>query len=1512
MNFHFFMILFFIYFSFNPLKFVKSDGTELTLKLFPYVKKLNNKKYIALDSIGIILIDENFQTMEKRIDTGNYGSFSSARSQCVAQYPSEYDDIIIAINLNILYIISQEGDTLVKKTDANFIKPDHFYSIIPYNKEDNKYNFYIIYFDQTADLLKYTKGTYELSSVTFTDITTLDLENMQSYFLNVECSLMDNNDKKIISCFYGKDDYFIVKSLDPDNNLQLINEKSVETPVESTSQRYVYKLKVLPNNQRAILCSYSKSFSFDCAWYDINTNSFYNYTKTGIPGTGDEFYAYNSYIEYFEETHEVLLGKPKGGREIVVFKCSKELECVQNPVSEVLTALSYMGRTNIILISSENKYYAISNDASSPKATFKFELDLDLGLICQNYYNIDRTSCLSYVPDGYYCNDPNAKTIAECDLACLTCDKTGHDSNKCLSCNNKNKYYGLHNETNEQYKSCFYEDKKFEGLYLNLEKNIFEQCFNLCKSCSDLGDENDNKCEECISGYQFVPEVSETNCYQICDNYYSVDKTSCLTSVPDGYYCNDPDAKTIAGCDNKCLTCNKASHDEGKCLTCKNENDYYGLSNETGQEFINCFDKNDKIDGFYFNSEKNIFEPCFPLCKSCSELGDEKDNKCDECKSGYSFNSLLAGNKNCYEICEFYYNIDKTSCLTSVPDGFYCNDPVAKTISECDNECSTCNKESHDIGKCLSCNNENEFYAIYNETNNKYITCYPKETVFEGLYLNTANKVFEPCFYSCKKCSVLGNEDNHQCEQCISGYDYNQKISINNNCYEICEYYYYIDSSNKYQCTPEDKCPSSYKLISSKKKCVKNCNEDELYTCEYKDECLEECPKREQLQEERLDIFDSYSEPKNDSSNNSTNKVNNFVALLRNGSLNSMIDIILTEEEDLTIKEGDVVIQLTSSSIQNNNVPTKNNSVIKLGACETKLKEHYKINQNDSLLIFKVDIPKEGMLSSTVEYEVYHPITKEILNLSYCQDTPIEIHLSASIDPEEIYKYDSDSDFYHDICFSFSNENGTDITINDRREEFYNNNLSICESTCKLMGYKNETQEAICECNIKKQLSMVSEVLLNNDKFFSDFKNIKDIINFKVMKCYKNIFNETSILQTNFGNYICVPIIFFFLIFCFIFCICGFSKLKLQITDLLNKMESFNKVLPETKINKNKTILNIINRPIKETNNKKILSTRNNNNKTIRKQFNNRNIIQTRGIKKKFIKKNIIQKEKAKKPQKKIKFGKVSKNKKLKFGQLKRNKKTITNKIENKSISNNNTKNKSLKKKEGKNDYTDNEMNSFTYEEALEQDKRSCSQYYISLLRTKHLLLFTFYPIVDYNSVYIKLSLLLFNICLSYTVNALFYNESTIHKIYESQGLFSFAYRLPQIVYSTLISSFINLIIKILSLSEDDVLKIKKKKNIINMKETKEKLFFCLICKFIFFYLLGTLFLCVFWIYLATFCYVYKNTQYYVIKDATISFGLSLIYPVFYNILPGIFRIPSLKNKHRKYFYIVSKVLQLL
>ena len=72
-----------------------------------------------------------------------------------------------------------------------------------------------------------------------------------------------------------------------------------------------------------------------------------------------------------------------------------------------------------------------------------------------------------------------------------------------------------------------------------------------------------------------------------------------------------------------------------------------------------------------------------------------------------------------------------------------------------------------------------------------------------------------------------------------------------------------------------------------------------------------------------------------------------------------------------------------------------------------------------------------------------------------------------------------------------------------------------------------------------------------------------------------------------------------------------------------------------------------------------------------------------------------------------------------------------------------------------------------------------------------------------------------------------------------------------------------------------------------------------------------------FWLFLGCFCAVYKNTQIHLLYDVSLSFALSFITPFFVYLLPGIFRIPSLKiikrhKPNRAVMYNFSKILQML
>jgi hypothetical protein len=236
--------------------------------------------------------------------------------------------------------------------------------------------------------------------------------------------------------------------------------------------------------------------------------------------------------------------------------------------------------------------------------------------------------------------------------------------------------------------------------------------------------------------------------------------------------------------------------------------------------------------------------------------------------------------------------------------------------------------------------------------------------------------------------------------------------------------------------------------------------------------------------------------------------------------------------------------------------------------------------------------------------------------------------------------------------------------------------------------------------------------------------------------------------------------------------------------------------------------------------------------------------------------------------------------------------------------------NNKIKRKDNMNFY-DFELNSFDFNESLTYDKRTYIQYYFSLIKRKHPILFTFIPVKDYNTMIIKYSLFLVSFAIYFSINTLLFSDKTVHKIYEDQGVYNIGYHIPVIILSFIISHIIFSIIKYFSLSEREILKIKYELSVEKAMNKAEKIKRCLIIRYTCFYLIGIVFLIFFWYYLSSFCSVYKNSQIHLIKNTIICFSLSFLYPFIINIFPGSLRILSLKNRIKFLFY-VSKILQLL
>ena len=633
--------------------------------------------------------------------------------------------------------------------------------------------------------------------------------------------------------------------------------------------------------------------------------------------------------------------------------------------------------------------------------------------------------------------------------------------------------------------------------------------------------------------------------------------------------------------------------------------------------------------------------------------------------------------------------------------------------------------------------------------------------------------------------------------------------------------------------------------------------------------------------------------------NNISNIENDILKELKNKLNNSEINFsYINMGYFFSINSGNTIFIISKLEEQNEKII----ATINLGKCEDKLREEKNISKNNSLYILNIIKKEEGINIPKTEYEIYYYNINENmfinLDLKICKDIQINKTISINISESEIDKYNSSSGYYNDICYTYTTEENTDITLIDRREEYINKSLLACEDDCTFIAYNFTKKKAICSCPILVQLSRISDLKFDKQKLTENFININNIANMQALKCYNLLFSKNFI--NNAGNMIISGIILTNIVNTIVFYCYGYNLLNKNI-EYIFKIKKFK--INNIKVNKNQRKgkfskkINKYKRKNKESS-KKIMKINDNKN-----QFPPKKSIRSKNSSKKLTNINININN-----QITNNFNKSKKNTKM-YSLITNNKKE-TNQSELFKINflNNNT-NKNIIKNIMK--HSDSELNSLAYKDAINLDKRSFCQYYISLIRAKHLLIFTFCNNQDNNSRIIKIILLFFTFAVNFTVNALFFSDSTMHQIYKDEGRFNLEYQIPQIIYCSLISSVIITMVKMLALSEKNILRIKNAQNQnlfkIYKSETNKIKY-----KFIFFFVLIYILLLLFWYYIGCFCAIYRNTQLHLISDTLISFMTEFIYPFVLYIFPAIFRYISLKNKKisNECCYNLSKIIQ--
>ena len=720
---------------------------------------------------------------------------------------------------------------------------------------------------------------------------------------------------------------------------------------------------------------------------------------------------------------------------------------------------------------------------------------------CSNLISLDisnfKTRSVQYMNKMFQ----NCVNLQSLNFRQITSDSLGTMHRMFYHCNNL-KYLNIYSliediqsieeileGTPTNFELCIEDERKIPNIF-----NILKNKVNFKRDCSKncYGNNNrmyDSVAKQCCATsfyngrcYAQCPGKTNKNttesiaCYDFdCDYYYSYDQHSCWNSVPDGYY-------------------------------------------ENGNQTV---------------------DKCDPNCKTCIE----RATKCTSCDNSLnSINRFLYLSK-CISSCDYSYSNENG-------------------INECfcyDRKCKYCSEESMEYGLCVTCNT-GYFQKSDENFDNGFVNCYKDP---EGYYFDSG--IYKPCYPSCKKCDFTGNKTYHYCTSCNSKNPYPVPMEDNErymNCYPNCTFNFYINDTYDQICLTKTGCTDVAPLYYDKTKlCDKKCNKKHKNL--FRSSCFEFCPLesaqfsnatghycksvcpferpfelvKEQICVDSCTIMERYY--KLCVTNYEGEKapiVQNMLMLdVKSDIIDSFNANFITKYSNVVFDDKNIIYEITSTKCEYHDPRT---TIIDLKECEPMLKEYYGIRENEPLYILKIDADVAGKEGATIEYEVYYPFNGKNLNqldLSICEGVEITIGYPMDISGENLDLYDRNSGFYNDICYPYTNENGTDVILEDRQKEFAENNRSLCEENCEFLGNDDTTGRVECSCEIKFGLSLISEIKIDKDKLYQ-FMDITNIANFNVMKCIKLLFSKEGML-TNIGFYTTFPLLIAYFV-----CIVYFNK----------------------------------------------------------------------------------------------------------------------------------------------------------------------------------------------------------------------------------------------------------------------------------------------------------------------------------------------------------------------------------
>ena len=716
-----------------------------------------------------------------------------------------------------------------------------------------------------------------------------------------------------------------------------------------------------------------------------------------------------------------------------------------------------------------------------------------------------------------------------CHDNCKKCHGPGtDDDNQCDVCIDDFYFYCNQTIGNGIPGSC-HNDCVNNGFFLkkNASDNMDKccPCLDKCKVCK-----NETKCEECFDPFYKTPEWDM--CNATCNSCLAYDddlkecvfcktryektgmsprynyKQKCYYPMPKGHHLIDDVCYNITICDEGCFTCEPEGTD--RCTKCKADyfkEDFFGLPQP---DTFRCFSKKQCQGTEKYTPEPSLRVGGVPV----KEEGQ-----------GVCLNCLLRNNS--YRLPE---------------DDFYCSDVKIKRtfidiieynkLSKCYDRCKECNDWGNAcFMNCTSCLDSAYYDLIIYDVKNRLGNCYRKAHKC-GIY---------PYYHDYDLAKFVGKTEDdcgEACDVCLKNFSCTDKFPFFNlETHECVEY-----------------CPIT-KVLGNE------CNINNTKAA--KDLFINPFGTR--------DLYDSIRNSPNIYSLFKTEFWKYFSGTyvgIDENIAKQMINNYLEKGEIFNLPNSQIIfgnnisIEITTVKLEKEllknltdipkpegpiSEPVVNKSIIDLSVCEEILKKKYDIPEEESLIVVKSDSTSndnpeylEGdnrpdYLYNEVDYLLFSLSLGAFLPIKDCYDEGTTVTVTNPFTTQNLITqyqskidavvsngydaFDSESPFYNDVCTPFTNENGNDVLLDERKSDYFSENLNLCEKGCSFVGYNVSIKMYTCNCPIKAEPgqklddyeTVTKEI---PESFYKRHKNS----NIEVFKCASEVFSAKG-QKFNFGSY---------------------------------------------------------------------------------------------------------------------------------------------------------------------------------------------------------------------------------------------------------------------------------------------------------------------------------------------------------------------------------------------------------